>query len=562
MLKKCLRRAAAALAAVCLLLAGPLPARGAEISYLSYQEALPYFNFDTAVSNWCMNFGLDYQEDYQTALDAMLSGTSQDLIIRLATYARDTGHGEGSLLITNGFRPACYQEIIGLHDANANTGPFRNGLNWNGRSVTGFWWTAEQAADWPSAYTLDLEGYDLQTLDLRYYYRAALRLWDNTWIGNYFAKPGCSAHNSGTAMDVISDWLGADFSTSHTYNGKTFHMEDYGLYKPLQPSEWSAGETWHITTGVSALALGNYDLALEAGFEIAYGLYYNPVSRGWSMADGRGLYLGAGVAVIQLRLCQLGLLPQEYVTGFFCTRTEQAVREFQAMNGLDADGVCGSGTLERLFPEPEAAGVDGTPPQLTAAAVTQVTNQGFVLLASGQDDVGVNAFRVETRLEGTEDWVPRYYNVRQDGSAAMDVDIWKEGTYEVRLCAVDRAGNRGETASQGTVFVDMTPPRLTMASIREVTDGGFQVICRAQDNQAVEGFSVTAVRADTGETAEYVREAVTGGQAVFQVQVTGGPWTVTAAVWDSAGNRMEYTFRWQYRGTQEEGQVTYYGPAG
>lgn len=68
----------------------------------------------------------------------------------------------------------------------------------------------------------------------------------------------------------------------------------------------------------------------------------------------------------------------------------------------------------------------------------------------------------------------------------------------------------------------MTPPRLTMASIREVTDGGFQVICRAQDNQAVEGFSVTAVRADTGETAEYVREAVTGGQAVFQVQVTGG----------------------------------------
>lgn len=107
----------------------------------------------------------------------------------------------------------------------------------------------------------------------------------------------------------------------------------------------------------------------------------------------------------------------------------------------------------------------------------------------------------------------------------------------------------------------MTPPRLTMASIREVTDGGFQVICRAQDNQAVEGFSVTAVRADTGETAEYVREAVTGGQAVFQVQVTGGPWTVTAAVWDSAGNRMEYTFRWQYRGTQEEGQVTYYGPA-
>lgn len=91
-------------------------------------------------------------------------------------------------------------------------------------------------------------------------------------------------------------------------------------------------------------------------------------------------------------------------------------------------------------------------------------------------------------------------------------------------CACARWTGRGTGGDglPGTVFVDMTPPRLTMASIREVTDGGFQVICRAQDNQAVEGFSVTAVRADTGETAEYVREAVTGGQAVFQVQVTGG----------------------------------------
>lgn len=106
--------------------------------------------------------------------------------------------------------------------------------------------------------------------------------------------------------------------------------------------------------------------------------------------------------------------------------------------------------------------------------------------------------------------------MRQDGSAAMDVDIWKEGTYEVRLCAVDRAGNRGETASQGTVFVDMTPPRLTMASIREVTDGGFQVI--AGPGQPGRGglFRDGRSGADTGETAEYVREAVTGGQAVFR----------------------------------------------
>lgn len=224
---------------------GRAPARrGAEISYLSYQEALPYFNFDTAVSNWCMNFGLDYQEDYQTALDAMLSGTSQDLIIRLATYARDTGHGEGSLLITNGFRPACYQEIIGLHDANANTGPFRNGLNWNGRSVTGFWWTAEQAADWPSAYTLDLEGYDLQTLDLRYYYR----------------RPCACGTTPGSAITLPSRLQRPQFGHGH---GRDLRLAGGGFqHQPyIQRKDLPHGGLWALQTPAAQRMVGGGDLA-------------------------------------------------------------------------------------------------------------------------------------------------------------------------------------------------------------------------------------------------------------------------------------------------------------
>lgn len=147
------------------------------IDFLSYEEAVTYFDFDTAASNWCTNFGMDPTVSLEEAKAAILHGTDRELVIRLATFARDVGYGDEKLIVTNAFRPACYQEVIGLHDSNANTGPFRRALLWNGRSVTNFWWDAETAPGWPEDYAIDLSAYDIQTLDLRYYYRAALRLW-------------------------------------------------------------------------------------------------------------------------------------------------------------------------------------------------------------------------------------------------------------------------------------------------------------------------------------------------------------------------------------------------
>lgn len=550
---------AALLAAACLGAVCPVAARAEDIAWLTYEEALPYYNFDTAVSNWCVNFGLDYAADYDAAKTAILAGTSRDLIVRLATYARDTGHGAGSLVVTNAFRPACYQEIIGLHDANANTGYFRNGLTWNGRSVTGFWWTAEQAPGWPAAYALDLSAYDLASLDLTYFYRAALRLWDNTWIGNYFARPGCSVHNSGLAMDVMSDWIGGDFSTSHTYNGRTYRMEDYGLYKPLQPNGWSAGESWHITCVRSILALGSYDAALSAGYEIDYGLYYNPVSRGWSMADGRGLYLGAGVTVIQLRLCQLGLLGQEYVTGYFCAATEAAVEAFQAQSGLTPDGVCGSGTLALLFPA-ETVPADGAAPAVTSAAVTAVTNKGFTIAAAASDDQRVNAFRVDTRAEGSDAWVTRYYNADKTGGGALDIDIWAEGTYETRLYAADKAGNLSDAVGLGSVFVDMTAPRFRRLTVSGITEAGFTLTCEGEDATGTAEFAVV-LTPETGEARETRLTADSAGRAVFALSPGAGSWTVTVSARDTVGNEGSYTFGWKYAGAASDLTVTYYGPA-
>ena len=550
------------LAALCAaLLLGSLPAAAAEdeIRFLSYEEALKYFDFNTAATNWCTNFGWDPTLRLWDAREAILAGTDPELIIRLATYARDTGHTDEKLIVTNSFRPACYQEVIGLHDSNTNTGPFRNSLTWNGRSVTDFWWKAEEDPGWPDNCTIDLHSYDIDTLDLRYFYRAALRLWDNGWISGYYAKPGCSAHNSGTALDISNYWIGTNFNTVYTYRGKDYAMADYGLYKPLQPTAVSNGETWHITSTPDVLALGNYDEALLHGFEIVYALYYNPASQGWTMADGRGLYLGAGVTAIQLRLCQLGLLDERYVTGYYCSKTEEAVRALQASMGLEADAICGSSTLELLFQErplPE----DSEAPTLDSAFVTRAGNKGFTIQLSGSDDQRLNAFRVETRKEGSEQWVTRYYNAPHSGSAALDVDIWEEGSYEVRAAARDAAGNESDLADAGSVFVDATPPVLRELRIENIRADGFDLVAMAEDNARLAGYTVR-LHSETGELREsFVLSE--GGVLWPAERLTEGVWTISVTAEDLCGNTAGYTFRWQFTaGEARPGEsVVWYAP--
>jgi len=557
--RRIIRRCAGLLLAALTLLGGASPALAAEdpaptetaeptpappeIRFLSYKEALGYFDFDRAASNWCTNFGLDPATRLQDAKNAILAGTDPELIIRLATFARDTGHGDEKLAVTTAFRPACYQEVIGLHDANANTGPYRNAMRWNGRSVTDFWWNAEQAPGWPEKYAIDLEAFDLDTLELRYFYRTALRLWDNGWVSNYYAKPGCSAHNSGTAIDISNYWLGANFAVAYEYNGVTYKMADYGLYKPLQPSATSAGETWHITCSPAVYALGNYDHALAADFEVVYALYYNPASRGWSMADGRGVYLGAGVTLVQLRLCQLGLLEEKYVTGYYCTATEEAVRRFQADNALEADGICGEGTLRALMKTP-APPVDTEAPVLVRGEVLSTGPRGFTVYAQARDNARLSAFRVDTRREGEEQWVTRYYPAPAAGEGELDVDIWQQGSYELRLAARDAAGNESEPVSPGDVFVDDTPPRLRRVTVSDVTEQGFTLTAEARDNNVLRGFRLE-LTSDAGTIREEFFPCSGTGRWTVD-GLTQGTWTVAVEAVDQSGNTSAVTFGWQY----------------
>lgn len=58
---------------------------------------------------------------------------------------------------------------------------------------------------------------------------------------------------------------------------------------------------------------------------------------------------GEQVRQIQQRLSELGYLSASFVSGVYDNQTQQAVRQFQAANGLSSDGVAGSATQSRLY---------------------------------------------------------------------------------------------------------------------------------------------------------------------------------------------------------------------
>ncbi len=461
---------------------------------------MTYFDFDTAASNWCTNFGMDPTVSLEEAKAAILHGTDRELVIRLATFARDVGYGDEKAhrdeclppgVLSGGHRPARLQR---------QHRPLPPRALWNGRSVTNFWWDAETAPGWPEDYAIDLSAYDIQTLDLRYYYRAALRLWDNTWANGYYARPGCSGHNSGNAMDISNYWLGANFKTSYANpkTGVVYHMADYGLYKPLQPSATTAGETWHITSSQEVLALGNYDNALLSGYEIVYALYYNPSLRGWSMADGRGVYIGAGVTVLQIELCRRGAARGKIHHRLLLLQNRRGRARLPVAAGTRVGRHRGQWHGQRLA-------------QRRAAHRRHGRARADGLDHRRGDLQRLLALPLRHGREGAQR-LPRRYARRGrrrvghallqrpvSGSGTLDVDIWRQGNYAVRAAACDTDGNESPLADVGTVFIDTTSPVIRSLTITDITETGFSLHHRVTDNGTLAGLSVT-LTSDTGAT--------------------------------------------------------------
>ncbi|MCI7203798.1 MAG: hypothetical protein MR972_06625, partial [Oscillibacter sp.] len=162
------------------------------------------------------------------------------------------------------------------------------------------------------------------------------------------------------------------------------------------------------------------------------------------------------------------------------------------------------------------------------------------------DEKGLNAFRVDTRGEGDDAWVTRYYNAPVSGSGTLDVDIWRQGNYEVRAAACDTDGNESPLADVGTVFIDTTSPVIRSLTITDITETGFLLHHRVTDNGTLAGLTVT-LTSDTGE--ERSTFLVTDGESDFPWSADGlteGVWTISVTATDAAGNESRYTFDWKY----------------
>ena len=155
-------------------------------------------------------------------------------------------------------------------------------------------------------------------------------------------------------------------------------------------------------------------------------------------------------------------------------------------------------------------------------------------------------FRVDTRGEGDDVWVTRYYNAPASGSGTLDVDIWRQGNYAVRAAACDTDGNESPLADVGTVFIDTTSPVIRSLTITDITETGFSLHHRVTDNGTLAGLSVT-LTSDTGETRSSF--LVTDGESDFPWSAEGlteGVWTISVTASDAAGNESRYTFDWKY----------------
>ena len=91
-----MRKALAALCTAALLFGAlSLPVRaedeGPAIDFLSYEDALKYFDFDHAASNWCGKFGLDPATQLEEAKRELLSGT--EIYEVTGEVAVDVGYG-------------------------------------------------------------------------------------------------------------------------------------------------------------------------------------------------------------------------------------------------------------------------------------------------------------------------------------------------------------------------------------------------------------------------------------------------------------------------------------
>lgn len=191
------------------------------------------------------------------------------------------------LNISMSFRPSSYQEMLAA----------RNSGKWNANKIT-------------QDYILNLK----------------------CWYGvnqAVCANPGCSNHNTGAAADANSYWFKAI---------KDSELKPYGLTKNV------SGEWWHVCV-IELCDIMGYD-RVKYAFAKDFEPEVCPCRDKY--VSGKYIKYGASVWYVQTKLKELGYL-KTTPDGQFGSNTKGAIMAFQTACGINADGICGRETIDKLF---------------------------------------------------------------------------------------------------------------------------------------------------------------------------------------------------------------------
>ena len=185
---------------------------------------------------------------------------------------------------------------------------------------------------------------------------------------------------------------------------------------------------------------------------------------------------------------------------------------------------------------------DKKAPSVAKLEVSNITDTGFTLIATGKDNVAVakyefyikngdGSFTLEKTIE-TEDTTVIY--------DVTGIDL-KQNSYTYKLKVYDKAGNSKESSELLIEAVDNNAPTVATLVASDVTDNGFTLTAIAEDDRGIVkyefyikgaggNFKLERTMEVSGNTATYVVTGKTPRQSSYEYKVIA---------YDKAGNSKE-----------------------
>ncbi len=164
---------------------------------------------------------------------------------------------------------------------------------------------------------------------------------------------------------------------------------------------------------------------------------------------------------------------------------------------------------------------DTEKPKITNARITDVTKDGYTVVCSVSDNVGVTEVRFPTTKAGTSDW--NWLTGTISGNTAscrINVDNFggAQTTYVTHIYAYDAAGNMSESVAVQQ-FIDRTAPTVTDMKISDLTRDGYTVTCTVKDNTSVSKVILYAKK-NTDSTWKQISGTYSGNTAAFIIKAS------------------------------------------